>query len=306
MPNHEFHLFPRLPTEIRLEIWKHAVRPLSENIGGIQHFKVITENHKSKDYMLSGCRVGETQVRMSVKILKVGNRSAYLWDVGLLTASHESRAMFLKVTSFLKRQKPNQGAHFDGEWCACNDDAESRGPRSLVWQMRSLEKKTFYRPNQDLITLSFGKRNRALQNIQALQANVRTLVGGGDNNFGCDFHLGLEFDPTWFDKVNLANLQNHMYGIWGFLLRRNGRTAGKMWLIERASNLSLHNENVALEIEDCPDPSPLETMMSDRSEDEEATDSMVFRDLDMEYRPVVPFIHHYCCYGGRHSSASYF
>ncbi|KAH7246627.1 hypothetical protein BKA59DRAFT_528529 [Fusarium tricinctum] len=108
-----FHLFPKLPTEIRLAIWKHACFPRSQIDHGIQYVTVniVKEDAEEEDLVIFDDNLEGYDDELAVESDENGyitltapklpfdtpagpsrpNASACLWDVGLWTACHESR-----------------------------------------------------------------------------------------------------------------------------------------------------------------------------------------------------------------------
>ncbi|KAF5626894.1 uncharacterized protein FTJAE_9400 [Fusarium tjaetaba] len=95
-----FHLFPNLPTELRLKIWKAACFPYAKNQRGLHYIDLASIGDDLRSW------IGlPTKAPMEMKALHpdfptsnsgqqvVGraNRSTYMWDAGLWKACKESR-----------------------------------------------------------------------------------------------------------------------------------------------------------------------------------------------------------------------
>jgi hypothetical protein len=133
-----FHCFPKLPTEIRLQIWKHACFPRSKIDHGIQYVTVNIvhedadeedcvifdddlegyddELHVESDYdgyiTLTGPKRPGNEPAGVQRSASRPNASACLWDGGLLTACRESRLVIteyhdLKGWLELRKQSNN-------------------------------------------------------------------------------------------------------------------------------------------------------------------------------------------------------
>lgn len=89
-----FHPFPRLPLELRLDIWELAIRP-TDGKHGLHHF-IITrpEDDSPESFQLSHPHFWQPQHVATVPA--ENNKSVYLWDAGLWTACVESRDVIMK------------------------------------------------------------------------------------------------------------------------------------------------------------------------------------------------------------------
>lgn len=100
-----FDLFASLPCELRLEIWKFAIRPAGRGIHRFSIFNKQTDrDDPSRRLAITNTRDGQ-QVRHTATAPRIpgarecswteGNASAYLWDAGLWTACRESREVIV-------------------------------------------------------------------------------------------------------------------------------------------------------------------------------------------------------------------
>jgi hypothetical protein len=89
-PLTSFTLFPNLPIELRLKIWKYALpRPPSRKRRVVQVFARVSTTLKTRDY--------------SRFILEDNIHSAGIREVGMLGANWESRAVYLRTFPFSLR-----------------------------------------------------------------------------------------------------------------------------------------------------------------------------------------------------------
>lgn len=97
-----FDLFPNLPCELRLEIWKFAIRPAGRGVHRFSIHSISKDRSIHKDRGQSPATTDPNQqqeTRHTAAAPRVldryswteGNDSAYLWDAGLWTACRESR-----------------------------------------------------------------------------------------------------------------------------------------------------------------------------------------------------------------------
>ncbi|KAL6884766.1 hypothetical protein GGI43DRAFT_432476 [Trichoderma evansii] len=107
----EFHQFGKLPTELRLQVWRHALQPISPTRLKAHFFSVT--NYREDGDMLKNLRVQcnlgsdchiDHGCRFCLAAPKFGsshswtsnNPSAYLWDFGMWSACYESRQVIEK------------------------------------------------------------------------------------------------------------------------------------------------------------------------------------------------------------------
>ncbi|KAM4058891.1 hypothetical protein HRG_008227 [Hirsutella rhossiliensis] len=103
-----FDLFPNLPCELRLEIWKFAIRPAGR---GVHRFSIFN-HHTDKTDVSRRLAITNTNQKQAVRHAAAaprvpgagddhgyswteGNDSAYLWDAGLWTACREAREVMM-------------------------------------------------------------------------------------------------------------------------------------------------------------------------------------------------------------------
>ncbi|KAK6700065.1 hypothetical protein SNK05_012856 [Fusarium graminearum] len=78
-----FHPFPRLPTELRMQIWEAACRGLRQSFQAV-HYVTLDEYTEM------------SPLKHNWDDSKPRNKSIYLWDAGLWTACQESRDVVAK------------------------------------------------------------------------------------------------------------------------------------------------------------------------------------------------------------------
>ncbi|KAF7563135.1 hypothetical protein G7046_g946 [Stylonectria norvegica] len=82
-----FYLFPRLPAELRLQIWEKAIFIFHENHSGL-HYVTLDDNKRTAPLVCDWGHHGKPHS---------GKRSVYLWHGGLWMACKESRAVAMQV-----------------------------------------------------------------------------------------------------------------------------------------------------------------------------------------------------------------
>ncbi|KAI0156429.1 hypothetical protein GGR57DRAFT_511386 [Xylariaceae sp. FL1272] len=123
MDSHTFHPFPRLPAELRLMIWEAALHPHEPSA---QFFSLANKRYnRCEEDLYMGVAAKEGSDLAAPRCRQTGelswttnNRSAYMIDHGLWTASKESRAVMLKYHQHREKahnQKPLLSAHESGE-----------------------------------------------------------------------------------------------------------------------------------------------------------------------------------------------
>lgn len=127
-----FTLFPRLPPELRLQVWQLALRPFSTHKGGLNHISVIGKDGEdeadakpiiladgrdgSARYILEGARLQCNRAQNGVSSNPI-YRSACLWDSGLLTACKESRDVIMR--RYKKYQQNTQLSPWEDDEPSC-------------------------------------------------------------------------------------------------------------------------------------------------------------------------------------------
>ncbi|KAJ3548416.1 hypothetical protein NM208_g1024 [Fusarium decemcellulare] len=97
-----FRYFPKLPSELRLHIWKLAVRHYDDNRNGLHYFLKSGDNKLDPSpavlcsYSLDSDVASYQDFPASTShSATIGNRSAFMWDTGLWTACRESREVMV-------------------------------------------------------------------------------------------------------------------------------------------------------------------------------------------------------------------
>ena len=258
--------------------------------------------------MIGCCRKRTVQRRKPIKIPQIDNRSAFFWDAGLLTACHESRDALVMITRSLHRPDPSQPIHADEEQCNCGEVPFPQ-PRSMAFRVSGHRRKAYFRPSQDLFT--FALHNHAgdapMPPNWGLTFSASQLVYDGVRRPTRICHIGLEYEPTWWDgigKRTYAKLIDDLSNTCNSLLYPYELNA-MVWLIERSSNLSVHGRQIVAESDHGSDSASSVASGRIRSRHLLNTDSMRFYDMDMEYSVVAPY-EGYLHTRKRDSSASFF
>ncbi|KAF5989760.1 tetracycline resistance protein [Fusarium bulbicola] len=217
-----FKPFPRLPTELRLEIWKSACLPYSSRIEGGLHYVAVdvvdTQGFRREDYKhpvtddpnLEGHDydyegIGYVTMRAlespggepanSLSPVKPVNKSAYLWDAGLWLACKESREVVSKHLN-LK------------EWLACRQQPLPRGesawydksfPSAIVPQNKSEKRCPLVKPDSDMFCIDTSN----LESVPLCSLDMMLLAPFfGTKKFtviGC-WNIAFKFDRSWNDS----------------------------------------------------------------------------------------------------------
>ena len=285
-----FHPFPRLPTELRLEIWRHAIRPFSDHRGGIQQFTVVTGKRNSKDYVIVSH--GSELTRRAITVPGVSNRSAYLWDAGLLTACHESRNALHSVTITLDEQSRLREIKHLPDWQHSGQSGQPHYRHCLVLNHFGSELRGVYSPNQDLMKMNFNmKKGKAQCAERQYVWQLLDTVCEYQNYSGYEHHIGFELDAIWCGDRAFDNSSKETKVAQRVIIRLcadslNDLIPGvKIWIIDRSSNLSLQRRRVAAEAETGLHPRNFGPVISTEKDGSATT----FYDLDMEYAPVIAF-----------------
>ncbi|KAL7908072.1 hypothetical protein GGI35DRAFT_53283 [Trichoderma velutinum] len=209
MMHSRFRQFLDLPLELRLLIWKHALRPLDQNRPGAHFFSLI---HRTD---------GDEAMRLSTKCKSFGNKSciyyhlaapklgsskgshswtnnnpsAYLWDFGMWSACRESRGV-------IKAHYKTQG------WTIKKPESDRANTETSVpisLQCDGEEWHFVFHPKRDLVCLQAFD----LSTIQLWRSLSRSWVclsfdGLSLFNFG---NVAIAYDPRWNDIKE--NLEEH-------------------------------------------------------------------------------------------------
>ncbi|KAL7930168.1 hypothetical protein V8C35DRAFT_324596 [Trichoderma chlorosporum] len=249
----EFHLFTKLPTELRLMIWKCALRPISPTLPGVHFFSVPNngegdgvikefrascgldldcETEHSFDYPLAAPKFGNRHSWTS------SNPSAYLWDFGMWTACLESRELIEKhyKTEYWKA-KIREDDHID-RWFyrapvdTCVPFIAQRSDEN--WQFS-------IHPKRDLVCLQplDATHDRFYTYYEYLNASCIVSRDMGLRGFS---NLAFEYDSSWYDgfeKIRDASDLFEERSLRGLFVRtlvdvedRGIYAAEKLWLID--------------------------------------------------------------------------
>lgn len=192
-----FHFFPKLPCELRIWIWKLALRP-STDIGGMHYFLL---EHKEKvdstdsisivDLNPWGEEIDDGKIAvMSTGPLQSGspatpvNKSVYLWDAGLFTACKESRDIIVRRREEYDR-RPRVWPRRVSETYTVT---MTRRREDELWCL-------MFQPEKDIFCYTFGDWDLLGTSRQDLlqQYVEHTYLGiPGDIK-----HVAIEFDSSW-------------------------------------------------------------------------------------------------------------
>ena len=215
-----FHQFSSLPVEIRVKIWKAALRPISSYTGCVtyQHL-FINEDSPS----------GSSANNM---IQPPGNCST-IWDQGLAGACVESKKIILKslqrFSRLPKRFRRLQGSGFKDpklvqawkDWIASQPTIKQIGWTNV--SARGLTGLVMGRYHAEPLVYPSGLRSEVPD-------------------------IALEFDPKWLDNFpQIIGLKafddghpmvDAIMGVMLNLMQGNGTL--RLWLVERSSDINLH------------------------------------------------------------------
>ncbi|KAF4967968.1 hypothetical protein FSARC_4580 [Fusarium sarcochroum] len=224
-----FHQFPRLPAELRIMIWKAALRPSDATRGALHHFHMVHHrNHRLSAQPLNlvnmewpyGRRLPSnfhatcvpcSQHTLCSPLGRKGTRSAYFWDSGMWLACWESRYVignhfkaqkWKRLAGELRQEQMNVSPRTPilSLKCAWESDKHRLDVSTVVIAGKALPVAT--QPMKDLYVLRFASWDRPWQ----LQIDCRFENMFADfafspmaRGFPAVANIGFEFDHTWWD-----------------------------------------------------------------------------------------------------------
>ena len=269
MPEPEFHPFPRLPPELRIQIWKLAFRPLSGYTGGVYYStmppmpaKTIARKFPPRprigganaqhEYLLSSCR------------------SSHRWDISLVDVCRESRAVVRGIARSLRRS-PGQ--------------AKLDVPRQLILHEGWRQIYTMYQPKRDLIIVTSRYQSRdVLLRGEHLEDFVRRVILLRSPYFAGPMSmidLGFEYEPhcpsPQFEGWERGSRRTViLVELIRFTAQMLQHPVFRLWVIERSSVICFHNAEGNLQT------------TNDTCQRQIQEPRVIFYDLDMEYVSVEP------------------
>ncbi|KAM0457191.1 hypothetical protein ACHAPV_006830 [Trichoderma viride] len=212
----EFHLFASLPAEIRIKIWKHALRPDNPSRPGAQFFSVT--NFREDGDALTSLKVqcdlgsrceynhGETYYLAAPKFgtshsWTNNNPSAYLWDFGMWSACAESRAIindYYKMeywaAKLLEDSKDDSFSYPDVDACV-----------PFIFPRSDEDWRFAIRPNRDLVCIqplnpiTIGYYRKSIYLTEDIcMVNLNTGLRGIKN-------MAFEYDSSWCDDLMVVS-----------------------------------------------------------------------------------------------------
>jgi hypothetical protein len=193
MVSSTFHLFSRLPTEIRLKIWDAACFPSQKHHKALHYVKLFDVD----DYTANVCQMKhKAQEPDSDQYSNNANPSAYIWDAGLWTACKESREVILRHLQIDDPIKVRMGSQEDS---SCLGSSENKGPDDQLGYLyshdSSQEHKQVVRPSQDIFCI----RGNNWESSGELYKFLTMWIPLVTNHWSSleVFNVAFEFDPSW-------------------------------------------------------------------------------------------------------------
>ncbi|KAM0342601.1 hypothetical protein ACHAPU_009457 [Fusarium lateritium] len=257
-----FDLFPNLPTELRLKIWKAACRTVPSGHRGIHYVEVTTGS--------SIHALGTQWDNNTNNNIISTHKSAYLWDAGLWVASKESREVvskhvaaktwFRPVSDFANPDTNDGDGDNAGHGENNQDDQDDQddqedfisSPVGIVTVANRERWPMITFPRRDIFCLQFQNVRSLPQIVSDLEINkyydiYRSYVSGGSfgaSPFQVD-SVALEFHPDWnlvfpATMTNLLSESSARGLLAGWLKEAAMADARKhqpwIWLIDRTAH----------------------------------------------------------------------
>ncbi|KAK5994080.1 hypothetical protein PT974_07520 [Cladobotryum mycophilum] len=253
--NSIFHLFTKLPIELRLQIWETALRPLSPGRPGA-HFFSVSSDRDERDALLQlslHCHLADacekehsSSHRLSAPLFTAGengyswttdNPSAYLWDFGMWGACMESKRVIEKHYNVVNEVEIKYS--LDIPWG--NEPLANISVLTTVLRENGRWNFTI-RPYQDLVCLqpldpdTIGWNDPGLVLDYLCMANREVGLHGFRN-------LAIEYDPCWNKIGKDISLVSYIWekGMLGYFTRavdfmayKEGSSfaGARIWLID--------------------------------------------------------------------------
>ncbi|PHH79913.1 hypothetical protein CDD80_3500 [Ophiocordyceps camponoti-rufipedis] len=202
MATSSFQLFPLLPCELRLEVWKMAIRPAG---AGVHRISLRDSSSSSSSPSVSGNTLravpaGDKQEsrrrHIAVAEPEASGSSASLWDAGLWTACSESRQVMMWHFRLQFWQDAGRNLlRAGGYWspAAVADEFEDMTAMAIAWNGQA-DRYIVVQPHRDLFWLE----------PQDWKTTVdwRTLFvdlpfSSSLRGYGHLSHIAVEFDQSW-------------------------------------------------------------------------------------------------------------
>ncbi|KAH6867215.1 hypothetical protein B0T10DRAFT_420073, partial [Thelonectria olida] len=209
-----FHFFPSLPTELRLQIWKKAIRP-SENKDGLHYFSIMNKNDTVEDSIATvSCEPGLDPDYHSHYKAGISNKSVFLWDSGLWTTCTESRQVIMNHFKVEHRGENIRQLLSNDRFSSYSDWSPSRRRKELDAPARAVIQTKHHVSHWSFMVQPF-------LDVFCFQPHDWSLDVEWEDLFKClpfcamamgyapVLHVAFEFDLTW--NLNLPEDHTDLY-----------------------------------------------------------------------------------------------
>ncbi|KAH6949218.1 hypothetical protein DER45DRAFT_650097 [Fusarium avenaceum] len=210
-----FHPFPKLPTEIRLAIWKHACFPRSQIDHGIQYVTVniVEEDYEEEDLVIFDANLEGYDEEFALESDQDGyitltapklpfdkpaglsrpNASACLWDAGLLAACHESRLVVAEYHNFKGWRELREQPMNTTQTNAWYDQAY---PSTLIPHKRDKKWSPMVVPVLDVFCIDTGRIKNLPKSLYSMKL-LTPFLSTRTFTIREDWNIALKFDSSW-------------------------------------------------------------------------------------------------------------
>lgn len=196
-----FHPFPRLPTELRLEIWQYACLPSQKKRPGLHYFNL---DHDNKFVSFGWHQITSSELQGPASQAR---RSAYLWHGGLWTACKESRAVVMKHSQLkewgdlierAEREDKRTGNYRQiSSMSRRGFGVEGVPPGMIVMREGHEEWYFIVYPTRDIFCVTADNWETVLQSWSMSSAYHYLPAAGCDMLSLSVENIAFEFDPSW-------------------------------------------------------------------------------------------------------------
>ncbi|KAI8712662.1 2EXR domain-containing protein [Fusarium sp. LHS14.1] len=242
-----FHPFPRLPTELRLQIWENACLPSQDQRRGLHYFNL---DHDKKLVSLGWNHGNSPELQGPAGQAK---RSAYLWHGGLWTACKESRGVVMKPCQLkewgdlieqAEREDKRAGNYKRMAAISRSVVGDEGVPPGMV-VMREGHKEWYFivYPTRDIFCVTSDNWESFLRSWSMWDAEYYLPIACNVLHSLYVENIAFEFDPSWnhdfptciYDLMEEKSARGCLAKMVEFMVSSNSFSRFKIWLVDQTA-----------------------------------------------------------------------